>query len=277
MSFKDILLHVDDTDACKKRIEAAAVLARAHDAHLTGLHVIPPPFVPTYDAMPVPLDSYAQLEEAYEARAQESEKRFKTMLETSDLRTEWRCEKGSLLNILAEQARYTDLVVVGQRDPDEADRFPEEAVDRLVFECGRPVMFIPYIGAQETIGRRIMIAWNAKKESARAVYDALPLLKAADEVHVMTINPKTGPRDHGEVVGADIGLYLARHEVKANVQKIEKKGISTGNMLLSRASDAGIDLLVMGAYGHSRLRELVLGGATQQILGEMTVPVLMSH
>ena len=122
-----------------------------------------------------------------------------------------------------------------------------------------------------------MLAWDAGREAARAVSDAMPFLERAEQVTVMAVNPSSGEGDHGEEPGADIALHLARHGVKAEVHQTESPDISVGDELLSRIADDGSDMLVMGAYGHTRLRELVLGGVTRSILEQMTVPVLMSH
>jgi nucleotide-binding universal stress UspA family protein len=123
----------------------------------------------------------------------------------------------------------------------------------------------------------VVVAWDASREAARAVSDALPILEKASSVTVVTVNPRERDYGHGDVPGADIAVYLARHGVKVDVQRIDARDIDVGNMLLSHVANDSADLLVMGAYGHSRLREVVLGGATRTILGEMTVPVLMSH
>jgi nucleotide-binding universal stress UspA family protein len=121
------------------------------------------------------------------------------------------------------------------------------------------------------------VAWNAGREAARAVTDALPLLTRADAVHVVAFNPDKGGADHGDTPGADIGLYLARHGVKVSVAQQQNEELAVGEQILSRAADLSVDLIVMGAYGHSRVRELMLGGATRTLLDSMTVPVLMSH
>jgi nucleotide-binding universal stress UspA family protein len=123
----------------------------------------------------------------------------------------------------------------------------------------------------------VVIAWNSAREAARAVHDAMPLLIAAEAVTVLTIDPREGPQGHGELPGADISLHLARHGVKAQVERTVSADLPVGEVLLSRLADLGADLLVMGAYGHSRMRELLLGGATRSLLQSMTVPVLMSH
>jgi nucleotide-binding universal stress UspA family protein len=141
--------------------------------------------------------------------------------------------------------------------------------------AGRPVLVVPYIGPSGTLGKRVLLAWNATREATRAATDALPFLQAADEVLVVLVKPHS--ISHGEVPGADIGLYLARHGVHVKVETIEGVDIDAGNLLLSRAADLSSDLIVMGAYGHSRFSELVLGGVTRTMFESMTVPVLMSH
>src|SRR5262249_21576660 len=127
------------------------------------------------------------------------------------------------------------------------------------------------------LGGRVLIGWDASREAARAVKDAMPLLAAAEAVKVLSIDAEQSPQRHGEMPGADIALYLARHAVKTQVERTVSAGIDIGNTLLSRTVDLEADLLVMGAYGHSRVRELMLGGATRTVLQSMTAPVLMSH
>ena len=141
--------------------------------------------------------------------------------------------------------------------------------------AGRPALVVPYIGAGKTIGARPMVAWDGGREAARAVNDAMPMLERAKSVVVLTVNPKK--RDHGQEPGADIALHLARHGIKVEAQHLEVRDMSVADTILSRMADQGIDLLVMGAYGHSRIREWVMGGTTRQIFANMTVPVLMSH
>ena len=139
------------------------------------------------------------------------------------------------------------------------------------------MLVIPYAGRFEACGRRVLVAWNASRAATRAVNDAMPLLAGAETVTVLCVDPDEDRRAHGEVPGMDIAVHLARHGVKARVETTMSGGIGVGNTLLSRASDIGADLLVMGAYGHARVRELLLGGATRTILESMTLPVLMAH
>ena len=178
---------------------------------------------------------------------------------------------------LATNPRYADLVILGQLDPDDPVTGPRYLPEQVILGCGRPALVIPYIGAAASIGERVVIAWDASREAARAVNDALPLLERARAVRVVTINPRQGPFGHGEEPAPDIGLHLARHDIKTEVERVVSRDIDVANTILSQLANEGADLLVMGAYGHSRLREYVLGGVTRTILAEMTVPVLMSH
>ncbi len=136
---------------------------------------------------------------------------------------------------------------------------------------------IPYTGTYPRIGRRVLVAWNASREATRAVTDAMPFLEHAGLVTVLTANARTTDMGHGDLPGADIALHLARHGVRAEAAPTHSGDVDVGEWLLSRAADLEVDLMVMGAYGHSRLRELVMGGATRSILQHMTVPVLFSH
>jgi nucleotide-binding universal stress UspA family protein len=177
---------------------------------------------------------------------------------------------------LATNARYADLVIVGQPDPDDADG-PQGLPEEVTLRSGRPSLLVPYIGPAATLGQRITVAWDASREAARAVNDAMPLLERAQAVTVVTVNPRETPFGHGEQPGADIALHLARHGIKVDVERVESRDVDVANTILSHIADRGTDLLVMGAYGHSRLRELVLGGVTRTILHDMTVPVFMAH
>jgi len=142
---------------------------------------------------------------------------------------------------------------------------------------GRPVLFIPTAGRFPTIGSNATIAWNGSRESARAVFDALPFLVAAKQVRILAVNPDDTEL-HGTVLpGSELATALARHGVKCEVARSVAPDIGIGDELLSRLADRGSDLLVMGGFGHSRFREFIFGGATRSILAHMTAPVLMSH
>jgi nucleotide-binding universal stress UspA family protein len=192
--------------------------------------------------------------------------------------SEWRAREGEAGEVAVLHARYADLAIVGQRDPDdEALGSTGDLPERIALAAGRPVLVVPYAGTFAAVGQRVLVAWNAGREATRAVNDALPLLEGAAKVTVLAVNPGGGIHGHGDVPGADIALHLARHGVRAEASALTSGDVDVGALLLSQAADLDADLIVMGAYGHSRLRELVLGGATREILRSMTVPVLLSH
>jgi nucleotide-binding universal stress UspA family protein len=279
MAFRDVLVHVDETKSCPVRLEVAIDLAQRHGAHLVGLHVrttarLPGVLAPDYSRQVTQLQQHYSDEAAAVARSL-----FERLVGRNDIGSEWRDVTGDIIDTLAIHARHADLVVVGQGgDETVGDKAGQEKLaDHLVLDAGTPVLVVPFVGRYPVIGERVMIAWNASREATRAISDAMPILTRSKMVKVLSVNPKEGPLGHGDVAGADICLHLARHGVKATCETIHADDLAVGTMLLSRAADDGADLLVMGAYGHSRLRELVLGGATRHILSHMTVPVLLSH
>lgn len=277
MGLKDLLVHVDNDPACSSRLDVAVALAAKHGAHLTGLHALGwPPQLPGYVEVQLPPNFLEEQQRQLEELARQAEERFHDRARRRGIRGEWRVDTGDIVRITKLHARYADLTVVGQgRDlanaPYDLAFLPEE----LALGVGRPVLVVPRYGTFETVGERILIAWNGSREATRAVHDAIPLLKLATKVTVLSIDPEndSGPR----VPSADIALHLARHGVAAEAASTVGLDIGVGDLLLSRAADLGVDLIVMGAYGHARVREMVLGGATRDILQHMTVPVLMSH
>lgn len=278
MPYKNLIVHVDDSDASQGRVAAAIGLAQAHDAHLTGLYVGIEPALPGTIGTEVPPEFLRDLEAKLEEQVAAAKQRFTRQVEREGLAADCRTAAASYMRVpgtVALHARYADLAIIGQPDPEGQAFESHNVAEGVVMAAGRPVLLIPYIGAGEAIGRRVLVAWDGGRESTRAVNDALPMLERAHAVTVLTINPAKGT--HGEEPGADIALHLARHGIRVDVAHIETRELSVGDAILSRAADDGADLLVMGAYGHSRMREWVLGGATRQILAEMTVPVLMAH
>jgi nucleotide-binding universal stress UspA family protein len=282
MALKDILVHLDTTARNVTRLEAAARLAARHDAHLVGMHVIDIPSVNYFygAAMPFVPANPEEIVERIRAEARQAaapvEAAFRDCLNRNGLQGEWRIVEGSPPAMVALHARYADVCVVGQPNPYEPQDADAVTVT-TVMTSGRPVLAIPFAGDFPVIGERVLVAWNASREAARAVNDALPLLTGAKQVTVLAINPQRGVGGHGDVPAADIALHLARHGLKAEAAHTVAKDISDGEALLSYAADVGADLIIAGAYGHSRARELVFGGVTRTLIAEMTAPVLLSH
>jgi nucleotide-binding universal stress UspA family protein len=180
---------------------------------------------------------------------------------------------------LCLQARYSDLLIIGQDDSeDQTIAQPSMVAEYVLINSVNPVLIVPHSGEFATAGQRILIAWDGSMEAARAVHGAIPILQRASLVQVAVFDPIIGPSAHGEEPGADIALFLTRHNVRVDVSRHVTGGeIDIGNAILSHASDFGANLLVMGGYGHSRFREVLLGGVTRTVLKSMTMPVMMSH
>jgi nucleotide-binding universal stress UspA family protein len=276
MTYKTILAHLSDSRRAEGVLEPATQLAARFNSHLIGLHVYS-----AVPASPIPMASSA-LGSIVAAERRNSEviaDTFKHMTSGKPFVAEWQLQKLThvdLASVVMERGRGADLIVAGQTDPDwdlsPLMDFPE----RLAMESGRPVLVIPYAGRYPTVGRRVVIAWKNSRESARAVFDALPLLREAEVVHILEIKERAEDAT-GLAPDTSIAAALGRHAIKAEVRTSIASDISVGDEILSRAFDLDADLLVMGAYGHARLRELVFGGATRHIAKHMTLPTLFSH
>ncbi len=278
MALKDILVHVDHTDQGHRRLDAAIALAAAHDAHLIGLCVVSYPTMPGYLKAQMPEEFERHQTALINEHADVSEALFEERVRLAGINGEWRKAVGAPVPTIALHGRYADIVIAGQRDPEgEVGSDDPTMPDQLVLAVGRPVLVVPSVGDFPTIGERILVAWDASRLATRAVNDALPLMDRAKQVVVLAVNPPGGTEGEGEIPSADICLHLARHGIKTEAQHVYADDVSVGAMLLSRAAEQGIDLIVTGAYGHARWREIVLGGVTRHMLKHMTVPVLMCH
>jgi nucleotide-binding universal stress UspA family protein len=280
MPYKDLLVHLDESKSCARRVDAAVRLAARHGAHLTGVYPIVEIPLLNYIREQIPRELQASMEAEAQAQADLALKRFREAAERGGVACETRTDRAldtTLASVVSMHARYADLVVLGQADPDAPPYAGSDLPEEVVLASGRPVLMVPHDRAPGPFGDRVLVAWDASRAAARAVGDAMPILEQAISVLVVSINPKSTPAGHGELPGADIALHLARHEVSAEVEAVDTDRMDTGDALLSFAADHGCDLLVMGAYAHSRVRELVLGGATRTILQSMTLPVLMAH
>lgn len=280
MSYKTILVHVDESRRAAERIKIAAHIALAENAHLVGAAITGISRFLFQSGMLEQNDPTLEAHlDVLRQRAAQALAKFESAVQRLGVNSfEKRLVDDEAGGGISLAARYSDLVVVGQTDPDEPSPsvmpdFPEY----VVMNAGRPVLIVPYVGTFDTIAERVLIAWNASMEAARAVTASIPVLQRAKTVDVVVFNPSSQPAGtHGEQPGADIALYLARHSIKVDVAQ-HRTDIDIGNTLLSMTTDLSSDLIVMGGYGHSRFREVLLGGVTRTVLDSMTVPVLMSH
>jgi len=282
MPYKTILVHVDRTRHSAERIKVAAAIAVREEAHLIGAALTGiSRFVYQAGLMGDGAGFSAQLDEHLDvlrAQTRECLAGFEAAAKAAGVASfESQLvddEAGAGISLLA---RYSDLVVIGQTDRDEpAPSTLPDFPEYVVMSSGRPVLIVPYAGSFDSVGRRVLVAWDAGTSATRALTAAIPMLRRAELVQVAVFNAEPQGDTHGEQPGADIALYLARHRIKVEVVR-QKTQIDIGNALLSLATDLGSDMLVMGGYGHSRFREILMGGVTRTVLEAMTIPVIMAH
>jgi nucleotide-binding universal stress UspA family protein len=281
MFYKTILVHVDGSRHVFRRVEIAARLAALHDAHLVGLALSDLPQI-FYDPLmfnPVDpaIDPILQAPRQRAADALDNFTEIARQFHTGSIET--RLEENETALGVSLQARYSDLVVLGQYDADDSEASTDpDFTKTVILESGVPVLMVPFASAVADTGRRALLSWNASKQAVRAVHYALPLLQRASQVDVAVFDPESLQAEERAVPEKDIVEFLARHGIKATVTRQVTTGdIDIGSALLSLATDRGSDLLVMGCYGHTRFREVLLGGVSRAILRSMTVPVLMAH
>ncbi|MCC7283275.1 MAG: universal stress protein [Acetobacteraceae bacterium] len=279
----DLVVQCDTDPGNVARLDFAAALARRHGAHLVGLHVI--------DVMATAALASAGAGDAaglgilvdrLRADALEDaakvETAFRAAMERAGIAGEWRLVEDGASAAFTLHARHADLVLLGQEDVESPMQHRQDLlIEQLLFGAGRPVLLAPARGRFTTAGTRALIAWNGSREATRALHDALPLIAGAEAVTLAVIDPdivggRTGPQP-----GADIARHLARHGLAVDVAVLASGGEDEVDVLLRTATERGADLLVMGGYGHARLREMILGGVTRGMLRRMNLPVLMSH
>lgn len=281
MAYKTVLVHCSDKTRSVRAMQAAADVAQRFEAHLVGISVVPPAAIIAAGMPGAPdtivLDQHCA---AYRSDIPTLRAAFEAAARQHSAGSEWReadAGSASVAEVVLQHARAADLVVAAQSDPAWQGTAYFDIADRLAVESGRPVLIVPKEAAHAGLGSRVLVAWNARREAVRAVFDALPLLRQAREVKVIWVDPQHDGGAASDVPAGDICVALARHGVRCEATEVVRPQESVGRTLLARAAEYRSDLLVMGCYGHSRLREFVLGGASRHVLEHMTIPVLMSH
>jgi nucleotide-binding universal stress UspA family protein len=277
-TYANILVHLDHSKHCAARIDVACKLALDFEAHLIGLYAIDSLEDVGHGVALSPGPTLGRIR-LVSPEPERIGNLFEDRVRRAGVdRRETRQALGDAAKNVAFQANYSDLVVLGQGDPDErltgvTPVFPQS----VLLAAGAPVLVVPYFtDSFNSLGQRVLIAWDGGREAARAVKDALPLLTRARDVCTLSIASKAEKEDVASP-SIDLAAYLAHHGVRAEATRTFAGDLAAGDTLLARMSDYGADLVVMGAYGHSRVRELVLGGVTRNMLSHMTAPVLMSH
>lgn len=277
MTYRDLLLILDDSRGAAARMQAALEFAKRHNSSVDALHLSMRQEIPGYVAAEITSDVLSMRDEATAKDAASAEQAFRAACEGAGVKGRFGHMTGSagdLADATIAAGRLSDLVVLGQPEEDGGGWLGPWLLETVLLGCGRPVLLVPYIGTHDTVGKKVLVAWDGGREAARAVGDALPLLMEAEEVTVISVNRDP---DSQRPSTAALSEHLKRHGVPANNHDAKVDDISATDYMLNRASDEGADLLVMGAYAHSRIRELVLGGMTKRMLKHMTVPIFMSH
>jgi nucleotide-binding universal stress UspA family protein len=274
---KDIVVSLRIGDKAGTAGDYAVSLASEFEAHLAGVAFVFDPIVPVSGMGYIPAEVIETQQADNEAAAKAAIERFNTATMRAGISAEPMTLSASFAGAgdqFGRIARRFDLAVVGQSEP-EARATDELITEAALFESGRPVIVVPYIQKAPFTLERVMVCWDGSRNATRAIADALPLLERAGKVEVVIAGNERGKQD--EIAGVDMGQHLARHGLDVDVKRISGGNIDVADALLSHAADSGTDFIVMGGYGHSRLREFVLGGVTRSILSSMTVPALMSH
>ena len=270
MALKDILVHIDPSPRCVVKLALAIRLARRYQAHLTGIFLTSHPQSSSRD-------------DGAESVIMEAQANFEREAAQAGISAEWHSANWKAAGVgVAEivnlHAYHQDLVIVGQTESGvPVAGIPDDLPEQVVLGSGRPVLVIPYAGMFDNVGERVMVAWRSGRESVRALNDAMPFLEGARHISVVEVAGAIRGAIDGTGTGADVCVHLARHDIKAWVDKVTVADIQVGDALLNQAWEGGCDLLVMGAMTHSWTGAPTLGPIAGHILKHMTIPVLMSH
>lgn len=270
MPYRTILVELSSERVAETNLRVACSLAARFDARFTALHVVPPPYVPTAWGGGASVYIRPEFLEAQRTAATAARDRAEAAFRAAcggEPRAAWREVEGEPAERLAEAARTSDLALVARPGPGAFD--DPDLPERLVMTTGVPVLFLPP-GAPDDLGRTVLVGWNGSREATRAAHEALPFLTGAGRVILCAIG------ETGLATLEPAAEMLRRHGAPVEALAVTEPDADAGTALLAQAESQGADLLVMGAYGHARLRELVFGGATSHILREAGLPVLFS-
>ncbi len=273
---KDLVVNLSGAAPQDFAADYAVSVAKAFGAHITGIAFVYEPVIPDTVMGGIPTDLIEIQREENTKAANAAVSRFEAVAKKAGAAAATRMLDASLAGAattFGRIARRFDLAVVGQAQP-EKGAAEELMIEGALFESGRPVIVVPYIQKQGLTLEWVMACWDGGARAARAIADAMPLLERAKAVDLVIV---TEHGKHDEITGANMSEHLARHGVTVEVKRIAKGDIHVQDAILDYVADSGADFIVMGGYGHSRLREFILGGVTRSILASMTVPVLMSH
>lgn len=277
--FKDLLVPYINARSADAPLAAAVALAERDRAHVTLLVIVDVPAPVPNDWTGMSYSTYLRLHEEAHKRADALAVSLRERVANAAVPVEVRMADALALypaSTATLHAHYADVAIVPSLTADDSAQIHDFFQD-LLLDSGRPVLVVPPSARMATAPKRVVVAWRPTRESARAVHDAMPLLERAEQVDVLVVDPKVGETAHGEEPGADIAAHLARHGVRVQAVARPSQGASVGAAILDYAERSGADMIVAGGYGHSRLRERMLGGATRDLLHTASLPVLFSH
>ena len=279
MDFKNILLHLDHSSGCENRLQVAFALAKNYDAVITGLFVVPDYVVPSYVEAQISVDLITDVTEKALARAREKLSSYQQMADEAGVKLEAHVLEGQVIPILREHSKYSDLLLLGQDQPDDPDNASYGLADALLFEGACACVMVPHSGKLAAPGQRVLLTWNASRESARALREAMPILVRAEEVVVLSSEPDDADAEiaRGHPHADELARFLESHGIQSISSGIADMDVSTSDAILGQAAEMNADLIIMGAYGHARLREIILGGVTRDLLKQSTVPLFLAH
>lgn len=278
MGLKDILVYVDSTEATKARVGFAVALAKEHGAHLIGIAFAPTALLPLYGA-DVGFADMSEVMASVKTQGANALKDFQARAAAAGVSVEAELMQGmseEFPHDFARAARHVDLAILGQ--PRDGDPLIGQyaLVERCLFASGRPVVIVPASTGKPSLSGTIVAAWDGSAEAARAINDALIFLKPASRV-VLVVGVTGGQDDDPTPQTDDMMAHLKRHGVSAEIMRVQAGEGEVGRSLLQTAKDLGADLMVMGAFHHSRWREFILGGVTLTVLEEAAIPLFMAH
>ncbi len=279
MDFKNLLLHLDHSSGCRNRLEAAFALVRDFGARIEGLFIVPDYIVPSYVEAQISVDLISDVTEKAVARANETLADHQALARDAGVEFDAQVVEGQIIPILREHSKYADLMLLGQDQPDDPDNASYGLADALLFEGACACLLVPHSVKIAPPGRRILLAWNASRESARALREAMPLLARADELVVLSSEPDDADPGlaQGHPHAQKLARFLESHGIESTSSGISDPDLTPSQAIIGQALDMRADLVVMGAYGHARLREIILGGTTRDMLKQAPVPLLLAH
>ena len=278
MPIKDILILSDAGDANNYRVETTFLLAKVFNAHVTGVHLVPYPIIPVYGSMYPPYSEYSaalQMDKTEEDNNRLNEV-FVNIAAKFEVPCSWKTMEGIDVDYVIDNARYADLVVSPQGYSSYGEYEPQRINDYFATHLGRPLLIVPDIKKVFKLPKNIIIAWSESQEATRAVHDALPLLSYAENIQIVSVSKNEKEEKRNLLYCDDLRTHLAHHGLDVSVSTPAKLPKGVGATLIESALEYDADLIIMGAYGHSRFKQIILGGTTKHLLDHAMVPLFLS-